>query len=398
MGKTNASEALNKILDSNLFANKEVMKGLLDFLYKSAVDGKTLREFDIAIEYFKRGNDFLPGDDTIVRVNIYKLRSLLEKYYESEGKKDEIVFEIPRGSYALNIVSRRKYKIRKSQKKSAGKLFLILFLLSLMVNGYFLVQNSSDLFIPKNPVWSDYIKDGLPVYITLGNPFFFRVNDTTRENIIVRDITINSADELADNDLPLFPQNEAVISELDYPYFSTNNVMPLPDILGVFSKAETEVRLQALSSLNSEEIKRNNEIFIANINSFGFVTRFLEQSSIRLTTNPRQIIIQKDSGNVVLSVPEYIQGYYTDYAFLVKLPGPEENYLSLMGDFHASGVKGLSNYITNETTLNELREKVKKEFGRFPHYFEMVVKVTSYNYADFKTELIYFNPLETGTK
>jgi hypothetical protein len=174
--------------------------------------------------------------------------------------------------------------------------------------------------------------------------------------------------------------------------------MPLPDILGVFSKAGTEVRLQALSSLNSEEIKRNNEIFIANINSFGFVTRFLDQSSISLTTNPRQIIIKKDTGNVVLSVPEYIQGYYTDYAFLVKLPGPDNNYLSLMGDFHASGIKGLSNYITNEFSLGELKEMVKKEFGRFPHYFEMVVKVTSYNYVDFKTELIYFKPLAAGAK
>ncbi len=398
MGKTNPSVALDKILNSNTFANKEVMKGLLEFLYNAVAEGKTLREFDIAFEYFKRGDDFLPGDDTIVRVNIYKLRSLLEKYYESEGKKDEIVFEIPKGSYTLGIVSARKHKIRKTKNTAVGKVFMILFLLSFLFNGYFIVRNNSNLLTKKNPVWNDYIKDGLPVYITLGNPFFFRVNDTTRENIIVRDITINSPDELKEVDLPLFPQKEAVISELDYPYFSTNNVTPLPDILGVFSKAGTEVRLQALSTLNSEEIKRNNEIFIANINSFGFVTRFLDQSSIKLTTNPRQIIIKKDTGNVVLSVPEYIQGYYTDYAFLVKLPGPYHNHLSLMGDFHASGVKGLSNYITNESSLTELREKVKREFGSFPNYFEMVVKVTSYNYVDFKTELIYFKPLKIEAK
>jgi len=398
MTKASPTVMLDRILNSNTFANKEAMKGLLDFLYKSAVKGKALKEFDIAIDYFKRGDNFLPGDDTIVRVNIYKLRSLLEKYYENEGKKDEIVFEIPKGSYSLRIVSGKRYNLRKSKKASTGRILLLLLLISLLLNGFLLIKNRSNLFAQKNPVWNDYIKDGLPVYITLGNPFFFRVNDTTRENIIVRDITINSEDELSASELPLFPQKEAVISELDYPYFSTNNIMPLPDILGVFSKSGTEVRLQALSSLNSEEIKRNNEIFIANINSFGFVTRFLEQSSISLKNNPRQIIIKKDTGNVILSVPEYIQGYYTDYAFLVKLPGPENNYLSLMGDFHASGAKGLSNYITDENTLNELREKVKSEFGHFPHYFEMVVKVTSYNYVDFKTELIYFNPLQSEHK
>jgi hypothetical protein len=38
-------------------------------------------------------------------------------------------------------------------------------------------------------------------------------------------------------------------------------------------------------------------------------------------------------------------------------------------------------------------KKVKKDFGKFPEFFEMVVKVISYNYSDFTTELIYFKPL-----
>ncbi len=394
MAKPETKAILNKILQSNTFVNKEVLKGLLTFLYHHAIDGKALTEYQIAFEYFKRDNSFQPGDDTIVRVNIFKLRSLLEKYYEHEGCKDEVTFEIPKGSYTLRILSGKERHSTKSKKRSGLNIIGLLFIVSLLLNLGLLIRYNSNMFTEKNPVWNDYIKDGLPVNITLGNPYFFRATDTTNETIIARDITINSTDELGNADLPLLNSKESVVTEMDYPYFSTNNVMPLPDILGVFSKAGTEVRIQALSTLNSEEIKRNNEIFIANINSFGFVTKFLEQTSIRLKTNPRQIIIDKSDGKMVLSVPEYIQGYYTDYAFLVKLPGPNDNFLSLMGDFHASGIKGLSNYITNESSLGELKEVVKKEFGRFPTYFEMVVKVTSYNYVDFKTELIYFKPVE----
>jgi len=394
MAKPETKAILDKILQSETFVNKEVLKGLLAFLYQHAIDGKPLTEYQIAFEYFKRDNNFQPGDDTIVRVNIFKLRSLLEKYYEHEGRKDEIIFEIPKGSYTLRILSGKERHFEQSKKKSNSTIFLPLFIISLLLNLGLLICYNSNLFTEKNPVWNDYIKDGLPVNITLGDPYFFRATDTIGETIIARDITINSTEELDNADLSLLNMKKSVVSELDYPYFSTNNVMPLPDILGVFSRAGTEVRLQALSSLNSEEIKRNNEIFIANINSFGFVTKFLEQTSIRLKTNPRQIIINKGEEEMVLSVPEYIQGYYTDYAFLVKLPGPNDNFLSLMGDFHASGIKGLSNYITNESSLGELKEFVRKEFGRFPTYFEMVVKVTSYNYVDFKTELIYFKPIK----
>ena len=40
-----------------------------------------------------------------------------------------------------------------------------------------------------------------------------------------------------------------------------------------------------------------------------------------------------------------------------------------------------------------LEKKVGEEYGKFPEFFEMVVKVTSYDYYDFKTELIWFKPL-----
>jgi len=64
-----------------------------------------------------------------------------------------------------------------------------------------------------------------------------------------------------------------------------------------------------------------------------------------------------------------------------------------MGDFHASGIKGLSDFITSEASISKLGKEIVGKYGKFPEFFEMVVKVTSYNYYDFKTEVIYFNPL-----
>src|SRR4051794_6804864 len=94
---------IDEILGSNAFANKEVQKGLLKFLYESMKKGMTLKEIDIALGFFKRGNDFMSGEDTIVRVNIHKLRSLLEKFYSEEGKNQETIVEIPKGNYTVNF-------------------------------------------------------------------------------------------------------------------------------------------------------------------------------------------------------------------------------------------------------------------------------------------------------
>lgn len=394
MDKTNTNQVLEKILNSPTFANKEVLKGLLGYLFESSKKGTPLKEIDIALDFFKRKNEFLPGDDTIVRVNIHKLRSLLEKYYLNEGKKDDTIIEIPKGSYALNFTGKKQRKSIKLQGHKIKIIVFVLLALSVCFNLAFLIR-ASLISNKNNPVWAGYIKSGQPVYITLCDPFFFRVKDTATNTIIVRDITINSPDELKRNNSYIIPEKGTKISELTYPYFSTSNVWPLPDIISIFAKENIETRLQALSESKAEDIKRNNEIFIANINSFGFINKFLEQTSIRLHTNPRQIIIiKKGADTVFLSVPEYIHGYYIDYAFLVKIPGPNENLITIMGDFHASGIKGLSRYITKQSSLNKLSKKVKKDFGKFPDFFEMVVKVTSYNYSDFTTELIYFNPLK----
>lgn len=388
------SSFLDKILNSQTFANKEVQKSLLSFLYHSAKDGKSLREIDIAFDFFKRNDTFQPGEDTIVRVSVYKLRSLLEKYYQNEGVKDELVFELPKGSYSLKIVKKgdeRNRPIRKYKKKMV--LYVVLSV-SLIANLIFFFNTEWKSGIRSNPVWTDYLKSDLPIYITLGDPFFFRAtSDSTNEGIVIRDITINSDEELQRGGTEKYLSNNMKIDALDYPYLSTNNVRPLPDIISVFSKAGIDVRLQTLSETNIEDVKRSNQVFIGNINSFGYFNKFLEKTSIQLHTNPREIIINKAGENQTLQVPEKVHGYYLDYAFMVKVPGMNNSIISLLGDFHASGIKGLSNYITDEASISKLKKEIAGKYKRFPEFFEMVVKVTSYNYYDFKTEVIYFNPL-----
>jgi hypothetical protein len=388
---------LDRILVSQTFSNKEVLKSLLSFLYFAAKERKTLREIDIAFDFFKRDANFQPGDDTIVRVSIYKLRALLEKYYQNEGQKDELVLELPKGCYSLKVVKKADKSTQRIIKTNRKWLIYLFLILSVCLNLLFFLKDELKPSTKNNPVWSDYLKSKLPVYITLGDPFFFSAtHDSSKESIVVRDLSINSIDDLKKQNLARLFNRNMKIGELDYSYLSANNVRPLPDIISIFAKANVDIRLQTLSETKIEDIKRNNQVFIGNINSFGFFNKFLEKTSIHLRTNPREIIIDKGADSLVLSVPEKIKGYYIDYAFMVKLPGMNNTIISMMGDFHASGIKGLSNYITNESSSKKLEKEISDKFGKFPEYFEMVVKVTSYNYFDFKTEVIYFKPLSSN--
>lgn len=392
------NQFINKVLSSKTFAQKEVLKGLLRFLYEASKTKESLKEADIAIGFFKRGSDFVPGEDTIVRVTVYKLRTLLEKYYLEEGRKDTEIIEIPKGSYSIVINRKGRSNTVSSRKKnSVLKILLVVLLLSFTGNIWLLIRKKSLNANTYNPVWSSYIKSGQPVFITLGDPFFFRVSNPSfgnNKSLIVRDIDINSKEELDANKPIGLQEKQNDVSELSYPYFSRNNLWPLPDIISVFAKAFVEIRLQTLSESNIDDIKNNNVIFIGNINSFSWMNRFLDNTAIRLHSNPRTIKILNGKDSVTLSVPEQVKGNYIDYAFLVKMPGPNNNLITMMGDFHASGLRGLSGFLSKKASLQKLEKEINRKYGSFPEYFEMVVKVTSYNYSDFDTEMIYFKPLK----
>jgi serine/threonine-protein kinase len=58
-----------------------------------------LKEYLIGVMVFQRGEMFNPGTDPIVRVQARRLRSKLTLYYETEGRQDLVVIELPSGGY-----------------------------------------------------------------------------------------------------------------------------------------------------------------------------------------------------------------------------------------------------------------------------------------------------------
>jgi hypothetical protein len=91
-----------RILQSASFRNASTLQQLLQFLGSRALGNpqtELLKEYTIGVEAFGRPQDFDPKTDTIVRVQIHRLRQKLKEYYDSEGRHDPILVEIPKGHY-----------------------------------------------------------------------------------------------------------------------------------------------------------------------------------------------------------------------------------------------------------------------------------------------------------
>jgi len=99
---------VERLVASHTLHSSESLCKLLRYLARQAVEhpGIPIKEYQIATEVFGRQSDFDPQLDSMVRVQVGRLRSKLSEYYSSEGANDVTGVEIPKGSYAVVIHDR----------------------------------------------------------------------------------------------------------------------------------------------------------------------------------------------------------------------------------------------------------------------------------------------------
>jgi malectin (di-glucose binding ER protein) len=97
----NEKAELEAVLASSLFVRTPSLANLLSYLCQKYFQGQAdlLKEYTIGVEAFGRAPDFDKKEDSIVRVEIRRLREKLRQYYETEGADHEIRLTIPIGHY-----------------------------------------------------------------------------------------------------------------------------------------------------------------------------------------------------------------------------------------------------------------------------------------------------------
>src|SRR5215813_15190127 len=92
---------LEAVLASSLFVRTPSLANLLSYLCQRYFQGESdqLKEYTIGVEAFGRAPDFDKKEDSIVRVEIRRLREKLRQYYETEGADRPIRLTIPVGHY-----------------------------------------------------------------------------------------------------------------------------------------------------------------------------------------------------------------------------------------------------------------------------------------------------------
>src|SRR5580704_4139760 len=90
-------EELERVLNSATFRNAEVLRRLLKFLAEKSIAGQAnqLKEYTVALECLGKPASYDPRHDSLVRIEVGRLRSKLVDYYRTEGENDPVALAIP---------------------------------------------------------------------------------------------------------------------------------------------------------------------------------------------------------------------------------------------------------------------------------------------------------------
>ena len=94
-------EQLDRLVSHPLFANSKRYPALLAYAVEQTLRGNSseLKERSIGVEVFGRLADYDANADPIVRITAGEVRKKLAQYYNDSGHGDELVIELPTGSY-----------------------------------------------------------------------------------------------------------------------------------------------------------------------------------------------------------------------------------------------------------------------------------------------------------
>lgn len=413
--KVEVRETVRRILSSKHFINAPTKQRFLQLICESYLNGRAseLNEYMIGCELYDRDETYNPALDPIVRVGAHGLRKRLEAYYKGEGKDDEIILEIPHGSYAPSFIRREAEQessetangvsdaqgpiafIEKHSKTLLNLLILVLSIVTLTLAysntqlryQYKASAQPRELNSVYGSVWNSFLNDGSAALLVLGNPSVYRFRHPTDPASLARmrvDLTLEEAKRMGDT----LSRERLVFNNMAQPqlmlaydeYACLGETIGLYRIAGLFNKVGKHLALKQSRGLVNEDLKNHDAILLGS----SWVKEWLGNDPIRecftaglAASISDQNLLPGDEREYVAKYDEKTGKLVEDFALIAVKPGiSERKTVMIIAGTRSEGTQAAVEYLTDEHYLAELNQMFNRTIGSFPKYFQVLLRVT----------------------
>ena len=428
---------INRIAASNHFRRSSRLKNMLLFLGSRTEDESQadVHEQEIGEKVFGRPAEYDRGQDNIVRVNASELRKRLELYFSQEGRHEDLLVTMPRGGYRLVFHRRSSAKgsalvpvsreltqasddqaaqaeqsgngtARQNSGPGAGSrawLWAILGLCAGIAATLLVVRLLPDT-APASAIKAQ------PLVSAFWSQFAPKSGDI---DLVLSDASVNITEYILGKPIPLTDYtNKDYYATATQAHASADRLQDIHQIfhhdivaLGDFEAAEQilslpvvhpKIRLVPPRVYSPDSLAQNSLILIGGEPANPWVGLFNANLNFSLADNDPGMLLyvlnrHPKAGEQRTYDPSTQNSVITGYGILAYLPSPNHvgNILILAGT-DAQTTKAVTEYVTSESKLGELRKKIGASGAKRTPYFEAVIKSSRISDTSFSSKIVAF--------
>lgn len=381
--KKHIGHFLDKIANSQVFSKSPVNRELLKYLTHSSVKGHKPKEYQIASDVF--GKKFDAEKEVNVRVYIHNLRKKLKEYYLYEGQDDELVFELPKGQYAIDF----NHSPVKSLKKKVYRFSPMLFVASLIVLLSLLLFH---LFFPFNEVkigfWNRFLSNGFPTRLVLGDHYFYRGNLPSGKTVTMRDSHINSDGDF-DDYMKLHPELMEQMEKTSLTYINNQAPLGLFYLMQLFGSGDFDLEMDYSSRTSVDDFRKRNLLFIGSFKTLQQLKNTVEK--LGLVYQIEKTLLEYQTADSSLTFDNRSTPYLSyEHATVAHFSVPDgRRVLFFLCDLDI-GNMALIKFFTDEDRMRDFSKKLDELSTT---NFKAVFEVKGENRTDFDIRLIRIDAL-----
>ncbi len=375
------SAAVHKVLASVTLHKSARLKDLLVYLADRSLDDAdaAIPEQEIGVAVFGR-KDYKANQDNLVRVQATHLRKKLEQYFSEEGAGENIVFEIPRGSYALRFHQRGSVPA-PSRKRLSTTLLVAVCGLALVSLGWFARGLVIEAPAPQPTVrkfWTQFFGNGLDTHIVLADANLQFFQDFVKESLGLRQYGRANLMQRMVEERFQDPELRRLILRTSGKYFVT-----FPDAvasrkieaLGLTNR--TRVRYRFARGFNVDHLMADNAVLLGNKRVNPWIELFEGQLRFRFVFDEQKVAASFEDTQAGEKEPRVYPTAWEreSHCRVAVLPNLQQtgNVLIIAGGDQSAAQAG-SELLTSERWVADLARRLGVSGEKPFPYFEVLLK------------------------
>jgi hypothetical protein len=383
-----ARAQIERLMESKIFETSDAHRRLLQYLSEKSLSGEAdrLKEYTIGIEAFGKPDSYDPKHDSIVRLQVSRLRQKLAMYYQEGGASDPVVVSLPKGAFRLTFDRKPEHAVvvmppRPSNRIWWAALAAVILWASVMTVLYTRAHRDAarvaETWTPElESLWSPFLQSNRSVLVCLGTPLFVRLPNFG----FFRDPKTNDWAEVEKSERMAAARKAALNAEGMASYnFTGVGEASAAFLLGrLLATRKQEVALTRSSILSWQQIADSDVIFLGPPKfNLQLQTAALQQDIVMEAEGIRNL--KPNAGEPVFLEDRMLPGRTSEgetHALITRTSGPSGAGELLMISGNASAdTQAAAEWLTQPWHARQLAMKLRTPSGGIPRHFQVVLKV-----------------------